>query len=49
MVTDAFLRSDRFDIFDFGGVIGSTSVVGTGGSCDHDPLACLAKVQACFH
>ncbi|WP_228060528.1 MULTISPECIES: PEP-CTERM sorting domain-containing protein [unclassified Coleofasciculus] len=43
-VTDAFLRGDVFDIFDFGSFIGSTSDVSTGGSCvpnETNPDDCL--------
>ena len=41
-VTDAFLSGDIFDIFDFGGLILSTSVVGTGGDCGSLPDPCFA-------
>lgn len=41
-VTDAFLRGDRFEIFDFGASIGTTSAVGTGGDCGDNPDPCLA-------
>ena len=43
-VTDAFLRGDVFDIFDFGTRIGSTSTVEVGGSCvpnETNPDDCL--------
>ena len=40
-VTDAFLYGDTFDIFDFGGYIGSTSLVMQGGACGDDPAICF--------
>jgi hypothetical protein len=41
-VTDAFLRGDQFEIFDFGTSIGSTSIPATSGACGDDPDPCLA-------
>ena len=41
-VTDCCLRGDIFDVFDFGGLILSTSVVGTGGDCGSLPDPCFA-------
>ena len=40
-VTDAFTLGDVFNVFDFGFPIGSTTVVGAGGSCGSDPVVCL--------
>jgi hypothetical protein len=40
-VTDAFLRGDRFEIFDFGTSIGTTSEVDTDDSCGDDPDPCI--------
>lgn len=44
-VTDAFLTTDQFEIFDFGVSIGMTSVPGTG-DCFSDPVPCLANPLA---
>lgn len=42
-VVDGFLSGDRFDIFDFGVFIGSTSLPGaTEADCESDPVVCLA-------
>jgi hypothetical protein len=41
-VTDAFLRGEVFEVFDFGVSIGSTSNVSPGGSCGDNPDTCLA-------
>lgn len=41
-VTDAFLKGDQFEIFDFGTSIGSTSIPATTGACGDDPFPCLA-------
>lgn len=45
-VVDAFSAGDRFDIFDFGTLIGSTSAVITRppADCGDDPLVCLATI-----
>jgi len=40
-VTDAFLRVDQFDVFDFGVSLGLTSVPSGIGSCGDDPVPCL--------
>jgi hypothetical protein len=40
-VTDAFIRGDIFEIFDFGVSIGTTSAVDTDGDCGDDPEPCL--------
>jgi hypothetical protein len=47
LVTDAFTYGDAFDVFNFGALIGSTSLVdlGTGG-CGSDPEACAADPLA---
>jgi hypothetical protein len=39
--TDAFANGDIFDLFDFGGYIGSTSIVAPAGSCGSDPAICF--------
>jgi hypothetical protein len=36
-VVDAFLKGDVFEVFDFGGSLGTTSLVGTGGGSTGDP------------
>lgn len=41
-VTDAFLRGEMFEVFDFGISIGTTSVVSPGGSCGDNPDDCVA-------
>ncbi|TMH35698.1 MAG: PEP-CTERM sorting domain-containing protein [Betaproteobacteria bacterium] len=41
-IVDGFLAGDRFQIFDFGVLIGLTSAPGTG-DCGDDPVACLAN------
>ncbi len=41
-VTDAFLRGDRFEVFDFGTSIGVTSAPATSGDCGPDPDPCFA-------
>ncbi|HEV7796875.1 MAG TPA: hypothetical protein VGO73_01870, partial [Pyrinomonadaceae bacterium] len=41
-VTDAFLRGDQFEVFDFGVSIGATSLPATTGDCGSDPDPCLA-------
>jgi len=41
-VSDAFLRGDQFEIFDFGTSIGSTSVPSTTGACGDNPDICVA-------
>ena len=45
-VVDAFTAGDRFDIFDFGNLIGSTSAAITRppADCGDDPAVCLATV-----
>jgi hypothetical protein len=40
-VTDAFLRGDIFEIFDFGASIGTTSIVDPNGDCGDNPDPCL--------
>ncbi|HXU34418.1 MAG TPA: hypothetical protein VN851_27910 [Thermoanaerobaculia bacterium] len=40
-VTDAFLRGDRFEVFDFGASIGLTSVPSTTGDCGDNPDPCF--------
>jgi hypothetical protein len=42
-VVDAFLSGDRFAIFDFGVLIGATSVPAIGFGCGDDPIDCLAE------
>lgn len=42
IVTDAFLRVDRFEVFDFGVSIGVTSAPAGSGDCGSDPVPCLA-------
>lgn len=42
-VVDAFESGDAFQIFDFGVLVGSTSVPIGGVDCGDDPVACLAK------
>lgn len=42
-VTDAFLNTDRFEIFDFLVSLGQTSAPGDGASCGDDPVPCLAN------
>ena len=44
-VTDAFLRGDRFEIFDGGISIGVTSVPVTTGACGDNPDPCLIDPQ----
>ena len=41
-VTDAFLRGESFDIFDFGIFVGSTPAVPVSGTCGPDPDPCWA-------
>jgi hypothetical protein len=41
-LTDGFQSGDRFSLFNFDALIGSTSVVATGHSCGNDENACLA-------
>lgn len=41
-VTDAFLKVDSFEIFDFGASIGLTDAFTPGGTCGNDPVPCLA-------
>lgn len=41
-VTDAFLRGEIFEVFDFGASLGTTSNVAPGGSCGDNPDTCLA-------
>jgi len=41
-VTDAFTSGDRFEIFDFGASIGTTSAPGVDIDCGDDPVPCLA-------
>jgi hypothetical protein len=45
-VTDAFLIGDQFSVFDFGGIVGSTSVVPAAGSCGDDPAGCLGVASS---
>jgi hypothetical protein len=40
-VVDAFESGDRFDIFDFGVLVGSTSAPLLGVDCGDDPVVCL--------
>ena len=42
-VTDAFLAGDRFEIFDGGISLGTTSTVPTGPACGGDPDPCYAN------
>ena len=44
-ITDAFAIGDAFDVFDFGVFIGGTPSVLPLGSCDSDPVPCLADPQ----
>lgn len=44
-ITDALLGGDFFDVFDFGVLIGSTSVVPLGGNCGLNPDVCLTNPQ----
>ncbi len=41
-VTDAFFRGDRFDIFNFDSLIGTTSTPSIGGGCGDNPDTCFA-------
>ena len=45
-MTDAFLRGDVFNVYDFGALIGTTSAVAASGSCGDDPMPCLADPLA---
>jgi hypothetical protein len=40
-VTDAFLRTDQFEVFDFGVSLGLTSVPGGSDACGDNPVGCL--------
>ena len=42
-VTDAFNSGDQFAIFDFGALIGLTSLPVGGADCGDDPIPCLAN------
>jgi hypothetical protein len=42
-VTDAFLSGDRFEIFDFGALLGLTSAFVADVDCGDDPVPCLAN------
>jgi len=42
VVTDAFISVDRFELFDGGSSLGTTSAPSAGGGCSNDELACLA-------
>jgi hypothetical protein len=44
-LTDAFLAGDRFDVFDFGNLIGGTSAPTLGANCGDDPADCLADPE----
>jgi hypothetical protein len=39
-VTDAFNRGDALDVFDFGGLIGTTPTVAAVGNCGDNPVPC---------
>jgi len=41
-VTDAFTSGDRFEIYDFGVLLGATSLPGADIDCGDDPVVCLA-------
>ena len=41
IVTDAFLSGDQFEVFDFGVLLGQTSVPATDVDCGDDPEVCL--------
>ena len=41
-VTDVFQAGDRFDVYDFGALIGSTSTPTGSADCGDDPVPCLA-------
>jgi hypothetical protein len=41
-VTDAFNAGDRFQVFDFGGSLGLTSLPSGSSNCGDDPVPCLA-------
>lgn len=43
LVTDGFTSGDVLDVFDFGALIGTTTVVSTGAGCGNNVLACLAN------
>jgi len=45
-VTDAFDRNDRFDVFNFGVLLGTTSLPSGSGFCGSDPEACLLDPEA---
>lgn len=45
-VTDAFARFDQFEVFDFGGSLGLTSVPAESGVCGNDPVPCLSDPLA---
>lgn len=45
VVTDAFQSGDRFEIFDFGVSLGTTSLPGPRASCGSDPVPCLANAD----
>jgi hypothetical protein len=45
-VTDAFDRNDRFDVFNFGALLGTTSLPGGSGFCGSDPEPCLLDPAA---
>jgi hypothetical protein len=42
LVTDVFLAGDRFEVFDFGSSLGSTSAPVGSGDCGDDPVVCLS-------